>query len=195
MKNDLVVVGIYQLAPEANMARNRLEAEGIRAVISDEHSATMYWALTTAMGGIKVSVMSDEADRALKILGVEDRHADQEELERLAGESETEDGEESAPAEDEPEVATADDSPLNPREARIERALKGAIIGLALLPLQIWVFGMVVRAFLADDPLRPKSRTHLAIAAAINVPMTLVMILILRMMLFGTPIFPELPQE
>lgn len=195
MKNDLVVVGVFQLAPEANMARNRLEAEGIRAVISDEHASTMYWALTTAMGGIKVSVMSDQADRALKILGVEDRHADLEELERLAGESETEDGEEPAPADDEPESPTADDSPLNPREVLIERCLKAAIIGLVVMPLQIWVFGMVIRAFLAGDPLRPKSQFHLAVAASINVPMTLVTILVLRFMIFGTPVFPTLPAE
>ena len=39
MKNDLVVVGVFQLAPEANMARNRLEAEGIRAVISERRAA------------------------------------------------------------------------------------------------------------------------------------------------------------
>lgn len=188
MRNDLVVVGWYQNALEASMARNRLEAEGIRSVVSDDHTVTMYWVLAPAMGGIKISVMTADVDRASRALGVEIDAVDAEELERLADESATRDG-----PEETADTVAADEPPLNPREVMIERAFKGAMFGVALLPLQFWVSILLMRIFFADDPIRSSSKTHLIIAAAIGPLLALVLLLWFGQTFFGIVPFPLLP--
>jgi hypothetical protein len=63
----LVTVGTYTFPWEAQVARGRLEAEGIAALIADEHTIRMV-ALNSAIGGIQVRVREDEAGRAVEVL-------------------------------------------------------------------------------------------------------------------------------
>lgn len=46
----------------------RLEEEGIRAYLQDEHTVTIDPILTNAVGGIKLMVARDQAPRALELL-------------------------------------------------------------------------------------------------------------------------------
>lgn len=46
----------------------RLEAEGIRAYLQDEHTVTIDPILTNAIGGIKLMVFEEQAPRALELL-------------------------------------------------------------------------------------------------------------------------------
>lgn len=63
----LVTVAIYVLSWEAQLAKARLASEGVAAVIADENAAGIYGA--NAIGGIKLRVREDDAERATALLG------------------------------------------------------------------------------------------------------------------------------
>ncbi len=71
----LVTLRSYRDPIAAELAKNRLESEGIRAAIFDDHLVAIQWLYSRAVGGVKVKV--DEADlaRASEVLG-EDRSGD-----------------------------------------------------------------------------------------------------------------------
>jgi DNA-directed RNA polymerase subunit RPC12/RpoP len=50
------------------MVMQRLEEEGIRAYLQDEHTVTIDPILTNAVGGIKLMVPEEQAPRALELL-------------------------------------------------------------------------------------------------------------------------------
>ncbi len=68
MGNDIVTVASFDKPFEAHMARVKLEAEGIRSIVSDEHLVTMDPLLGYAVGGIKVEVSREDAAAAHAIL-------------------------------------------------------------------------------------------------------------------------------
>lgn len=68
----LVTVETFSTPWEAQLARARLETEGIDAVIADEHFARLYGPLTSSLGGIRLKVREEDAPRAAEIL--QDRH-------------------------------------------------------------------------------------------------------------------------
>ena len=57
---------------DAQLARARLEAEGIEALIPDEHAVSLQSLYTDALGGARVQVLDADAARATAILN-EDR--------------------------------------------------------------------------------------------------------------------------
>ena len=64
----MVTVGSYTYPFEAHVARGRLEAEGIPAYVADEHTINMYSLYSVAMGGVRVQVPDEYAERARAIL-------------------------------------------------------------------------------------------------------------------------------
>ena len=62
----LITVGVFASAWEARLAQARLEAEGIDAMIADEHTGHLYGA--NLVGGVKLRVREDEAGRAGELL-------------------------------------------------------------------------------------------------------------------------------
>lgn len=64
----LVTVGTYTSPWEAQLAKARLEAEGIEAMIADENFIRLYWAISNAVGGVKVQVREESAPRAVEVL-------------------------------------------------------------------------------------------------------------------------------
>jgi hypothetical protein len=69
MGEDLVAVASFPSEHEAQLARIRLEEEGIESVVSDAVISNIYWFYTQAVGGVKVMVKRSEAARAAEILG------------------------------------------------------------------------------------------------------------------------------
>jgi hypothetical protein len=65
---DLVTVARFTYPHQAHAAKVRLEAEGIRVFLADEFTVTMDWFLSNAVGGIKVNVPGEDAERAQEIL-------------------------------------------------------------------------------------------------------------------------------
>ena len=68
----LVTVETFSTPWEAQLARARLETEGIHSVIADENFIRLYWALSNAVGGVKLKVREEDAPRAAELL--KDRH-------------------------------------------------------------------------------------------------------------------------
>ncbi|MFC6671071.1 DUF2007 domain-containing protein [Marinobacterium aestuariivivens] len=65
----------YDFPWEAQLARSRLEAEGIDAFVADEHTIGMQWLYSNALGGVRVQVDAEDLHRARAILA-EDRSED-----------------------------------------------------------------------------------------------------------------------
>ena len=64
----LVTVGIFTGPIDAHLAKGRLEAEGIPTFIAHEHHIWANWALSHALGGVKLQVVSENAVQAQAIL-------------------------------------------------------------------------------------------------------------------------------
>lgn len=64
----LVTVQTFSSCWEAELARACLETEGIHAVIADEHFFRLYGALSHTLGGMRLQVRPQEAERAADLL-------------------------------------------------------------------------------------------------------------------------------
>jgi hypothetical protein len=64
----LVTLETFTSPWEAQLARARLEAEGIHSFIADENFIRLYWALSNAVGGVKLQVREEDATRAAELL-------------------------------------------------------------------------------------------------------------------------------
>lgn len=64
----LVTLQTFSTSWEAELARACLQAEGIHAVIADEHFFRLYGALSHTLGGLRLQVRPEEAERAAEML-------------------------------------------------------------------------------------------------------------------------------
>jgi Putative prokaryotic signal transducing protein len=64
----LVTVASFTSPWEAQLARARLEAEGIESIVADEHVVRLHWVISNAVGGVKVRVRPEDAERASEAL-------------------------------------------------------------------------------------------------------------------------------
>ena len=111
-RDDLVTVGVFGHADEAALARNRLESVGIKAVLGEENSTSLGWALTGAHGGIKLLVARADEQTARYFLEPD---------ETATSGIMTSDSRQQLAREDE-------DTLLSPREKQATRALKSSHI-------------------------------------------------------------------
>ncbi|MBM3932769.1 MAG: DUF2007 domain-containing protein [SAR202 cluster bacterium] len=68
MPDKLVTLARFSYVAEANLAKSRLDAEGIPAFVADEHMATLNYA--QAVGGIKLMVQETDMEEASHLLGL-----------------------------------------------------------------------------------------------------------------------------
>ncbi len=66
---EMVTVASFARVIDAHMLQSALVAQGIDAVVTDEHLVGINWYLANAVGGVKVQVPADELDRARDALG------------------------------------------------------------------------------------------------------------------------------
>jgi DNA-directed RNA polymerase subunit M/transcription elongation factor TFIIS len=64
----LVVVATFLEPNEAHIARARLDAEGIQAILDGEHHVAMNWMISNAIGGVKLLVPEPDFEVARGIL-------------------------------------------------------------------------------------------------------------------------------
>jgi hypothetical protein len=64
----LVTLETFSSSWEAHLARACLEAEGIQAIVADEHFYRMYGALSGTLGGVRLQVRSEEVEQAAELL-------------------------------------------------------------------------------------------------------------------------------
>jgi rubredoxin len=65
---DLQTVATFTSPWEAQLAKAALESEGIEVMIADENLIRLYWALSNAIGGVKVQVRPEDLERARELL-------------------------------------------------------------------------------------------------------------------------------
>jgi hypothetical protein len=66
---DLVTVATFPDVAEAQLARERLEGEGIRAFVIDAQTAGVLPFLAGVPGGVRVQVAPNDEERAREVLG------------------------------------------------------------------------------------------------------------------------------
>lgn len=138
MSRRLVTVARYDIPPKAHMAINALEDAGIRCVIQDEQLVAMDYLLNLAVGGIKVQVWEEDAERAAAILGSIERGPG-----AAAGEDDEPEADHSGDAAisqepTRPAIAVADtDDPLtdNTRDRYARRAALSALFSILVAPV------------------------------------------------------------
>ncbi len=64
----LITLARFSSAWEAHLARACLEAEGIHAIVADEHFFRLYGALSSTLGGVRLQVRREDSDRAAELL-------------------------------------------------------------------------------------------------------------------------------
>jgi hypothetical protein len=64
----LVTIAMFNSGPEARVARNHLEAEGIPALVVGEDSVLVDWLIRDTLGGIKLQVFEKDVEQARRIL-------------------------------------------------------------------------------------------------------------------------------
>lgn len=191
MAQKLVTIARFQDPVEAALARNRLEAAGIKAALSDENLVAMDWLLTNAIGGIKLMVLDSDSDRAVDVL--EEAAAAAEDIPAVV-EGSTEEVE-GAP-EEEAGIAEAMTAPgwgapepddpepiLTAREQDAHRAFKGAIFGMLFWPLLVYVAWLLIRVYGSEERLEGQARQRAWLAAAITFPFLIAILLTLRLVL------------
>ncbi|MCB0739046.1 MAG: DUF2007 domain-containing protein, partial [Bacteroidetes bacterium] len=62
----------YSLPIEAQIAKAKLESEGIPVFLADENTINMQWLYSNAMGGVRLQVPDPYVDQALTILSVDE---------------------------------------------------------------------------------------------------------------------------
>jgi hypothetical protein len=67
--DELVTVAAFPDVAEAELAKERLELEGILAFVIDAQAAGVMPYLAGAMGGVRVQVEPKDVERAKEILG------------------------------------------------------------------------------------------------------------------------------
>src|ERR1051325_13236 len=65
---NFIVLQVYANYIDANIVMGRLEEDGINCWLKDENTVTIDPILTNAVGGIKLMVPEDEAERAVELL-------------------------------------------------------------------------------------------------------------------------------
>ena len=65
MNDELVTIATTFDLVEAEFLRNHLEAQGINVFLADDNIVGMYNLLANAVGGIKVKVLSEDAEDAM----------------------------------------------------------------------------------------------------------------------------------
>lgn len=77
--SELVSIRAFRDLPEALLAKGKLDAAGVESYIMDQNMIRMNWFISTLLGGVKLCVKADDAERALDFL--EEPIPDQIELE------------------------------------------------------------------------------------------------------------------
>ena len=85
MSEELLTIATFSMAIEADLARAKLESEGIECFLADEHTVTVNWLYSQAVGGVKLQVREANAQKAMEILrgssnmteGAEEREAEE----------------------------------------------------------------------------------------------------------------------
>jgi hypothetical protein len=167
----MVTVASFDQAVKARLAENVLKAAGIPVAVADETIVAMDWLLSNAVGGIKVQVWEEDAERAVaaleRELGENGEKLGPVDEEWLAAEAEAAGREDGVEPEPEPAARTPDPKPAeggaapSPRDEFAQRAFNAAFLGLPLPPVALYAEYLIGKAALGDGPLSRRGRDNL----------------------------------
>ncbi len=177
MREDLVTVARYANSAEANLAKNRLENAGVLSFLVDDNATALGWPLAGALMVTRLQVASGNLERARAVLAdstfAEVREAE-EAPEVPAGPKEGEGlllpGEEGFTEEDE-EIEF-----WTQRDRNADRAFQGAVLCLIFLPLELYVFWLLLKVYVSEEELHPAKRWKVVGAWLINLPIVVVFV-------------------
>jgi hypothetical protein len=179
-----VTIATVDSPVESALIKNLLEAAGIATFLADEDAVSMAWHLVGAMGGIKVQVAEQDVEGARMVLAERrpesrarrDRPPLSMRRNRLWRAATPELGE--GAAEDQEEHTS-------PREKDADRALRAALVGVLLLPVQAYASWLLLKVVASRQALTGRSRRNAWIAAAINVAVSALVVLLVLAIFAG----------
>lgn len=155
-----VTIAVFEKQAAASLALSRLQKAGITAMLDEEVDDSAPLQAGRVADLIQLKVHERNVEEATAVLADD---AFEKANEVLPG--------------DLPE------EPLNSREELAQRAWNGALISLAALPIQLFVFWLVLKVYFSKEPLRASLRKRAWIAAAISLPVVLIAIPIFSLLL------------
>jgi hypothetical protein len=196
MSEKLITIATFGNAVEANLAKNRLETAGIHAFLADADTVDMAWQLTGAVGGIKLQIPEGDEEVARSLLEKPFEAASRRAAGRprkkkrkvikltavtsdgaRVGTEEAEEEDDDSPfGEDEEDEEEEEPSEI---DQVAERAWRGALLGILFLPIQLYVFGLLLHLIFAREKPSPPLRWKVLAAAAINLPILVLCFLFL----------------
>lgn len=78
MSDDVVTLATFNTPAEAQIAKNMLEEQGIKAMIADEETVGMAWVIGNAVGGVKLLVLESQWMQARVALAHHQEHLEEE---------------------------------------------------------------------------------------------------------------------
>jgi Putative prokaryotic signal transducing protein len=171
MSDRLVTIASYQDPVAAALAKNYLEHEGIACVLIDETTIATDWALSGAIGGVKLQVAALNVERAEML------------LERIEAEKE-EKAEAPLPVTAQTAIAmqeiaeelhaeNVDKAPINQLADRLFRT---TVFGLLFWPLQLYALYLLASLMTMEGQVSPDRRWKVWAAMLLNVPLMSVIV-------------------
>lgn len=188
MLGRLITVETYNNAMQASLARNYLEAAGVRCVLADEVAVTSgFSGLTNAIGGIKLQVGEEDLERACDLLDAVDNQHRAEPKPETSVVAEAESAGDNVSVEPKPGVADEDEDepPLNAREDNAERAYRAVLVGCMILPLQLYASWVLLDVWQSDLPIRPAVQRKLNWAIGLHLPMVFIALFVIYFIFRG----------
>jgi hypothetical protein len=186
MGTRLVTIATFDQAAQARLAQNALREAGIQVAVSDEAIVAMDWLLSNAVGGIKVQVREEDAERAVTVLERDlgpgtDGEVDEEQLAAEAEAAAPEDEPEpparptpalAAPPEEVPPIAHGS------RENYARRLFFAAWLGLVVPPVAFFALYLFLNAAFGEGELSPRGRYNLLVGGLVMAPWPLLAVIV-----------------
>jgi hypothetical protein len=170
MSRKLVTIATFDQPPKAQLARNALEEAGIPVVVNDETLVAMDWLLANAVGGVKVQVWEEDADRAVAVLESKLGGAGRDRPDHLPDDEP--DDRHDGPDRPAP-VATHDEQEPPPapgsREDYARRLVFTSILGLVIPFVAFYALYLFFNAMFGEGELSSRGRSNLSFGGLMTV--------------------------
>jgi hypothetical protein len=179
MTDRLVTIATFDTTGQAEAAKMVLEAAGIPVAMADENTVSLFWNLSNAVGGIKLQVREENAERAVTVIerefGPDGDGPDEVDPEQLAAEAEAatpeDEGERRAAAAAENETPVTDSpaaSTAGYREDCARRLFFVAWFGLVIPPMAFYALYLFLNAAFGQGELSRQGRMNLFTGAIVT---------------------------
>ncbi|MGI0105422.1 putative signal transducing protein [Salinimicrobium sp. WS361] len=83
MREEFSNVAVFQYSAEAQILKGRLEAEGVRTFMVDNHTIDTDPLVSNAIGGVKLKVRKEDEEKALQVLAAVTKYSVDDEGEEI----------------------------------------------------------------------------------------------------------------